>query len=408
MNLLGCFLGKDSISLQNDHLIVLKKGAAVASYSIIGCKGFAAHKMGFAGGVLSIHFSSETIIFKFLRKAELEAFVTKLNDAICAQLNEYIAKLYGKYTALVIREYPRDSWIAEISDLCSKLHKYYSAQQALWNKYLSPNQLKMVEEIAGLYPIRPEEVRNRHEVYQLNKRSDFFDIVESNPLTQEQRLGVLRSNDRNMVLAAAGTGKTSVMVAKALDLIDRGLAKPSEILVLAYNRAAAYELKERLINKASKGNIVLETSPLISTFHALGRKLLREAGVPTNMSVFTDDGIRLKQWVTNWICDYICAEPTRIYALIELSTPPVNPFDFKSKAEYERYIRDNEFRTLNNEKVKGYQELLIANFLFMNQIPYLYEAPYVSKRRIDVGFCQWPTDLIHFRSLILIHPLHSY
>ncbi|OEG02756.1 hypothetical protein BFG06_08015 [Aeromonas caviae] len=60
-----------------------------------------------------------------------------------------------------------------------------------------------------------------------------------------------------MVLAAAGTGKTSVMVAKTLDLIDRGLAKPSEILVLAYNNAAANELRERLEDKAKKSNIEL-------------------------------------------------------------------------------------------------------------------------------------------------------
>ncbi|EJG0998753.1 UvrD-helicase domain-containing protein [Vibrio parahaemolyticus] len=131
----------------------------------------------------------------------------------------------------------------------------------------------------------------------------------------------MRSNDRNMVLAAAGTGKTSVMVAKALDLIDRGLAKPSEILVLAYNRAAAEELKERLADKATKGNISLDSSPHISTFHALGRHLLREAGIPTHMSIFTEDSFALQQWVTSWIHSYISEDPTRIFDLIELSKP---------------------------------------------------------------------------------------
>jgi DNA helicase-4 len=49
-------------------------------------------------------------------------------------------------------------------------------------------------------------------------------------------------------------------------------------------------------------------------------------------------------------------------------------------------VRDNEYRTLQGERVRGYQELLIANWLFSNGIAYEYEAPYVSKRRIDIGF----------------------
>ncbi|EGR0521912.1 helicase IV [Vibrio cholerae] len=403
MNLLGRLLGKDSISFHNDSLVVLKNGSTLATHSLKGCKRFAIQKASFWGGELVIHDSEKRVIFKFLTKAELEAFAKVLNTAISYQLSDYLAKTFGEFKALVLHEYPRDSWVSRISALCEELFNHYSAQTELWQKYLASDQLGMVAKIVSLHPVDTEKLRNIHEEYQLSMRSDFFDKVESNPLTYEQRLGVLRSNDRNMVLAAAGTGKTSVMVAKALDLIDRGLAKPSEILVLAYNRAAAEELKERLADKATKGNIVLETSPQISTFHALGRKLLRDAGIPTYMSVFADDIYRLKQWVTKWIHSYISAEPKRIFDLIELSTPPVNPFKFKSKAEYERYIRDNEFRTLNNEKVKGYQELLIANFLFINQIPYCYEAPYISKRRIEVGFDYRPDFKINDTSIYIEH-----
>ena len=70
----------------------------------------------------------------------------------------------------------------------------------------------------------------------------------------EQRLAIIRDNDKNLVLAAAGTGKTSVMVAKALDLIDRKLAKPEQILLLAYNKEAANELKSRYQQRCIKIN----------------------------------------------------------------------------------------------------------------------------------------------------------
>jgi DNA helicase IV len=403
VNLLGKLLGKKSLSLQDDKLLVLKKGSVLASYSLSNCKVFTVHKSSFFGGSLTLNSKKNPIFFNFLDKSELEEFVNELNKVIRTQIEEYLLKSYSEFSALVIQEYPRDSWMNQISNLCSEIYNSYHSQPNLWQKHLSTKHLKLVEEIAGLYPVQPTTIRNYHERIQLSRREKFFDLVEANPLTNEQRLGVLRSNDRNMVLAAAGTGKTSVMVAKALDLIDRGLAKPSEILVLAYNKAAATELKDRLADKADKGNISLETSPTISTFHALGRNILRVAGISTNMSIFTDDSFRFKQWVTSWVHEYICAEPTRIFDLIELSTPPIDPFNFKSNTEYEKYVRDNEFRTLNNENVKGYQELLIANFLFMNQIPYTYEAPYVSKRRIDIGFDYKPDFHIEDTDIYIEH-----
>ena len=90
------------------------------------------------------------------------------------------------------------------------------------------------------------QLRHKYEKKQLTLKNDFFNQVESNPLTTEQRLAVIRDNDKNLVLAAAGTGKTSVMVAKSLDLIACDIAKPEQILVLAYNKTAANELKERV------------------------------------------------------------------------------------------------------------------------------------------------------------------
>lgn len=113
--------------------------------------------------------------------------------------------------------------------------------------------------------------------------------MESNPLTQEQRLGVIRNDDLNMVLAAAGTGKTSIIVAKTLDLINRNLyAKPEEILVLAYNKSSSRRgTQRRFLDKAQKSKISLEPMPYISTFHALGHKILQESGIqPHHKHIF--------------------------------------------------------------------------------------------------------------------------
>ena len=108
------------------------------------------------------------------------------------------------------------------------------------------------------------------------------------------------------------------------------------------------------------------------------------------MSLFTEDSMAFGTWVTDWLIKYLSENPKRFVDFISLFPEPVNPFNFNTQKEYEQHVRDNEFRTLQGELVKGYQELLIANWLALHRIPYKYEAPYVSKCRIDIGFDHRP------------------
>ncbi len=402
-NFIGRIFGADKICIENGKVQSTKKGVVVSSISLSECIVFAVYENGIFGGKLTIDKNGRKVQIKFLKSDTDDKFLDILNTIIANNIEAYVGSSYDFFNLYALTEYPRDSRLDLLSNFCGYVANAYKKQSELWKKYISSETFEKAQLLISNHPIDLGALRSKYEAIFLEKRKAFFDRVESNPLTQEQRLGVLRSNEKNMVLAAAGTGKTSVIVAKALDLIDRKLASPSEILVLAYNRDAAEELQERLADKAKKSNIDLETPPQISTFHALGRKLLRESGVPTHMSVFTEDDFKLKQWVTKWIEDYLRADTSRVYDLIELSTQPVNPFDFKSKAVYERYIRDNEFRTLNNELVKGYQELQIANFLFINRVQYRYEAPYVSKRRINIGFDYKPDFHLEGTNIYIEH-----
>lgn len=372
--------------LKGGSLQSCRKGGDTEIYSLKNCTTFASLHSGILGRTLQIDVENSLCQYKFLRNALAEDFLESINRQIALNIDRYVENIANEFDGLTLRNYPRDSKAEQISQICNAIHDKYEAQRKLWDRYLDRSSHQNLQRVIQFWPVDLAALREHHEKHQLSSRAHFFDGVESNPLTVDQRLAVLRSNDRNMVLAAAGTGKTSVIVSKALDLVDRKLAEPEEILILAYNKSAAKEVAERLTDKANKSGIVLEVYPQISTFHALGRMLLREAKIPTYLSIFTEDEVRLKQWITEWLEKYLSENRVRLMSFISLFPEPVNPFDFKSEAEYERYIRDNEFRTLNGERVKGYQELLIANFLYLNDIPYSYEEPYVSKRRIEVGF----------------------
>jgi len=81
---------------------------------------------------------------------------------------------------------------------------------------------------------------------ELTERASFFAGVERQPLTQEQSLAVVAFDTRVRVIAAAGSGKTSVMVARAAYAIARGFVPPNRILMLAFNADAATELQARV------------------------------------------------------------------------------------------------------------------------------------------------------------------
>jgi len=97
---------------------------------------------------------------------------------------------------------------------------------------------------------------------ELDRWKEFFDTIESKPLTPEQRLSVVVDEDATLVLAGAGSGKTSVITAKAAYLVKAGIRQPEEILLLAFAKNAAEKMSERV--EARSG------VPIVArTFHAI-------------------------------------------------------------------------------------------------------------------------------------------
>ena len=402
-NILGKWLNKNndlsldgtSIFLNNSPLIDLNR-----------INDFLEFSPGFFGITLTVRMPQRTKRFKFLKKTEQNvAELNHINQLIQKSLEAQIEHLDRLTNKLAIQHYLRDSSEETLSEHLKTLNRVYQKSKNNWNQNLSSKTIETIENLLKLYPLKQtsKSLRKSYEERMLANRTAFYDNIESNPLTHEQRLAVIRENDRNLILAAAGTGKTSVMVAKALDLIDQNKAKPEEILVLAYNKAAAKELNERLHIRAENSSLSLDSFPEIMTFHAMGRKVLQTSGVSTSISYLAEDEVRLAMWVSEWITNYIQASPKKMQSFIRLSHQPMSPFDFESKKEYENYIRDNEFRTLKGELVKGYQELIISNWLYLNGVEYEYEPTYLSKRRLEIGFDYRPDFHILNTNLYIEH-----
>ena len=87
-------------------------------------------------------------------------------------------------------------------------------------------------------------------------------------LTAEQRAVVDHARGHARVAAVAGSGKTTTMVARVLELLARGVPA-TRILVLMFNRSAREDFQARLATMAPAG----QPLPDVRTFHSLGHRL---------------------------------------------------------------------------------------------------------------------------------------
>ena len=119
-----------------------------------------------------------------------------------------------------------------------------------------------------------------------NKSLDILPLdfrVENHPLDREQRKSIYDPARFNLVVAGAGSGKTTTILGKILYLLQSGFASPPEILVLSFTHDSATELRERFLREYYQTfaeQILLRKSPppdiTIETFHSLALKLLRK------------------------------------------------------------------------------------------------------------------------------------
>ncbi|MEN9752025.1 MAG: hypothetical protein RLZZ600_1072 [Actinomycetota bacterium] len=208
-----------------------------------------------------------------------------------------------------------------------------------------------------------------------------FDQVESQPLTREQREAATNFENRVQLVAAAGSGKTSVMVAKAAYAVSRKLVEAERVLMLAFNRDAADELASRTRAGFKKAGLRHGKKLEINTFHAFGLKVIGEA---------TGHKPRLAPWAESQTT--MLNKAQMIVAAARKSDPKFAVNWFLLKSVYFRDLgefgEDSEVedwdpltkkrgkRTLGGDIVRSEEERLIANWLYVHDINYVYEGEY--------------------------------
>lgn len=130
----------------------------------------------------------------------------------------------------------------------------------------------------------------------LTRYADFFAGIESSPLNPAQARAVVNGEHSLLVLAGAGSGKTSVLVARAGWLLTRGEATADQILLLAFGRKAAQEMDERIEARLHTQEITART------FHALALHIIQQGSkkVPVVSKLENDTPARQALFIKAW------------------------------------------------------------------------------------------------------------
>lgn len=313
--------------------------------------------------------------------------IYELQDEINALLkgNHYVAR--SEYAEIV----PAYKEIVEFFRVLynSKMLKAYCVQ----NGVKEDEVLKTID----LYDHLGEKVDATNDIFikdHMLSEKEYLDHIlkEVDPvilLDEDQRKVILTDEDYCLVIAGAGAGKTTTVAAKVKYLVEKKGIEPKDILVISFTNKAVGELRER-INK----NLHIDCP--IATFHSIGNAILRiNDSKPLNIF----DGSKLYFLLQDYFKQSILTNEGLINNLIMFFASyfeapyegtDLNEFFNKiAKANYTTMRSElDEFRreiidartkkkvTIQNEVLKSYQEVQIANFLYLNNIDYEYEPIY--------------------------------
>lgn len=193
------------------------------------------------------------------------------------------------------------------------------------------------------------------------------------PLDNEQSAAVAAASGDALVIARAGSGKTTTPVGRALFLQRHCHVNAQELMLLAFNKKAADEIKVRL------GSSLGDQLPHVMTFHALAHALVH----PAQQLIYDDprnDHLGLSRELQTVVEEHIRSGElgdqikTLMLAHFREDWERISAGRFHlAMDEFLAHRRALPRESLRGEQVKSFGERVIANTLFEHGLEYQYE-----------------------------------
>ncbi|MFR1957454.1 MAG: UvrD-helicase domain-containing protein [Methanobrevibacter smithii] len=242
-------------------------------------------------------------------------------------------------------------------------------------EYISSEDEKFFEKFYNKPETFETDTKQANERYinqELKDNSDLFDDLDGKSLDSQQREAIVVDEDAVKVIAGAGSGKTFTIQGKVKYLTEKRDVDPSEILAISFSNASVDDLKERIAEPID-----------IKTFHKVGKDILTQYNQYSR-----PDTSALKRIIKRYLTKKALKNEDISKKLIEffsfyINVPPSDDdikyegdlLDWQEGVDFstlKRRFKNKQRETLNNEIVRSYEELYIANFLFIYGIKYTY------------------------------------
>ncbi|WP_316831822.1 UvrD-helicase domain-containing protein [Pedobacter aquatilis] len=215
----------------------------------------------------------------------------------------------------------------------------------------------------------------RHELVEFG---DFFAGLDSYPLSDEQMRAVVCDEDNNLVIAGAGTGKTTTISAKVAYILEKNLARAEELLVISFTNAAVEEMYDRTCNFLRDD--VLARQITFKTFNSFGNMVCRYCSPHPRRIAFDGQDYRVKAFLQQSFDSLFRSsddfQQKAINFLAFFARPSRDEFSFKSNSDFIKHEQSYRNLTLNGLSCKSQEEVMVANFLYLHQVEFEYERFY--------------------------------
>lgn len=232
-------------------------------------------------------------------------------------------------------------------------------------------------------------------------------------LNDKQKEAVLADDGPVLILAGAGSGKTSVLTTKIAYLIEEKGANPKNILAITFTNKAAREMKQRIIKMVGSKAYDMQ----ISTFHSFGLRIIKEnyekLGYEKNFTIIdSDDSLTLikkimkelnidttrcnPKFIKNNIssCKNEMMSPSRYKSL---AVDDVSEITYKVYEKYQEALKRNNSLDFDDlltmpvmlfnkykDVLDSYQELF--KYVFIDEYQDTNEAQYILSKMISAKY----------------------
>jgi DNA helicase IV len=185
-------------------------------------------------------------------------------------------------------------------------------------------------------------------------------------LDDEQQTAIVTDDKYNLVVAAAGSGKTEVLITRIAYLIKRkpdGVL-PNRILAIAYQRKAKEQIEQRLWQHYSIGEVI------VKTFHKLGKDILEQSGRIIERTDIVNDNKKFG-FIQSYFDENIHTNPEFYKLFIRYMKTVRNndepPTDSDKKAVV-NYAKERKYTAMDGTKVNSNSEKEIMDYLLTHKV----------------------------------------